>query len=63
LLLIIVARKIKITAKNIAKFRNKSILLCLTAIAINAQTVTPGFLTKKEKKGVKNCENVYVESI
>ncbi|OBQ03666.1 MAG: hypothetical protein AN482_19590 [Anabaena sp. LE011-02] len=23
----------------------------------------PGFLTKKEKKGVKNCENVYVESI
>ncbi|MBS9390582.1 MAG: helix-turn-helix domain-containing protein [Dolichospermum sp. WA123] len=27
------------------------------------QTVRPGFLTKKEKKGVKNCENVYVESI
>ena len=24
---------------------------------------TPGFLTKKRKKGVKNCENVYVESI
>ena len=23
----------------------------------------PGFLTKKRKKGVENCENVYVESI
>jgi hypothetical protein len=37
--------------------------LCLENGIVGQGDTQPGFLTKKRKKGVENCENVYVESI